>query len=114
MAEPESGPRLIDLALKGISVADRNGYGNKPDAHGRYVMKHNRWKSYEMMSCYQGLLTYCEIVKSSKCGNAQSSKPPVEEIFKAAVVTAEDIVKEEINLAGGCACSEAWFHGVHK
>ena len=26
-------------------------------------MKHNRWKSYEMMSCYQGLLEYCEIVK---------------------------------------------------
>ena len=58
MTEPESGPRLIDLALKGISVADRNGYGNKPDAHGGYVMKHNRWKSYEMMSCYQGMLDF--------------------------------------------------------
>ena len=29
-------------------------------------------------------------------------------------MTAEDIVKEEINLAGGCACSEAWFHGARK
>ena len=38
----------------------------------------------------------------------------VEDILKAAVMTAEDIVKEEINLAGGCACSEAWFHGARK
>ena len=29
-------------------------------------------------------------------------------------MTAEDIVKEEINLAGGCACSELWFHGARK
>lgn len=29
-------------------------------------------------------------------------------------MSAEDIVKEEINLAGGCACSEAWFHGARK
>ena len=56
MTEPESGPRLLDLALKGISVADRNGHGNVPETHGGYVMKHNRWKAYEMMSCYQGLI----------------------------------------------------------
>ena len=29
-------------------------------------------------------------------------------------MTADDIVKEEINLAGGCACSEAWYHGAKK
>ena len=61
MTEPESGPRLLDLALKGVSVADRNGYGNKPESHGGYVMKHNRWKAYEMMSCYQGILDYVEV-----------------------------------------------------
>ena len=38
----------------------------------------------------------------------------VEDILKAAVMTAEDIVKEEVNLAGGCASSEAWFHGAKK
>ena len=66
MSEPESGPRLIDLALKGVSVADRNGHGNKAESHGGYVMKHNRWKAYEMMSCYQGLLDYVEVkVKES-------------------------------------------------
>ena len=101
MTEPESGPRLLDLALKGISVADRNGYGNTPEKHGGYVMKHNRWKSYEMMSCYQGFLEYYEVTGRK-------------DLFEAAVKTGEDIIKEEINLAGGCACSEAWFHGARK
>ena len=101
MTEPESGPRLLDLALKGVSVADRNGYGNVAETHGGYVMKHNRWKAYEMMSCYQGFIEYYE---------ATGRK----DLFDAAVKTAEDIAKEEINLAGGCASSEAWFHGARK
>ena len=113
MAEPESGPRLIDLALKGVSVADRNGYGNKPDSHGGYVSKHNRWKSYEMMSCYQGLLDYVE-VKSGGVESGGVEGEGLKNILKAAIMTAEDIIKEEINLAGGCACSEAWFHGAKK
>jgi len=101
MTEVEDGPRLLDLALKGISVADRNGHGNKAETHGGYVMKHNRWKSYEMMSCYQGMLDYFEVTGRK-------------ELFDAAVATGNDIIKEEINLAGGCACSEAWFHGARK
>ena len=114
MAEPESGPRLVDLALRGVSVADRNGFGNKPDESGTYVCKHNRWKAYEMMSCYQGLFEYCEIVKLCKYENTKYPMSAVEDILKAAVMTAEDIVKEEVNLAGGCASSEAWFHGAKK
>ena len=110
MSKPESGPRLVDLALKGVSVADRNGYGNKPEKHGGYVMKHNRWKSYEMMSCYQGMLDYVE-VQSSKL-KVQGDE--LENLRRAAIMTAEDIVREEINLAGGCASSEAWFHGARK
>ena len=108
MKEPESGPCLVDLALKGVSVADRNGYGNKAEAYGGYVMKHNRWKAYEMMSCYQGLLDYVEV----KSGGVESGG--LKNILKAAIMTAEDIVKEEVNLAGGCASSEAWFHGAKK
>ena len=114
MTEPESGPRLIDLALKGVSVADRNGHGNTPEMHGGYVMRHNRSKAYEMMSCYQGLLEYCEIVKLCKYENTQCPMSAAEDILKAAVMTAEDIVKEEVNLAGGCASSETWFHGAKK
>lgn len=101
MTEPASGPRLLDLALKGISVADRNGHGNKAETHGGYVMKHNRWKAYEMMSCYQGFLEYCQATGRR-------------DLFDAAVKTGQDIIREEINLAGGCASSEAWFHGARK
>ncbi len=110
MSEPEAGPRLIDLALQGVSVADRNGYGLQPDAGGGYVMKHNRTKAYEMMSCYQGLLDFVEV--SSKKGEGRSEE--LDKLAKAAVMTAEDIVREEINLAGGCACNERWFHGASK
>ena len=101
MTEPASGPRLLDLALKGVSVADRNGHGNTPETHGGYVMKHNRWNAYEMMSCYQGLVEYAEATGRR-------------DLLDAAVATGNQIVADEINLAGGCACSEAWFHGAKK
>ena len=114
MKEPEAGPRLIDLALKGISVADRNGYGNTPEKGGSYVMKHNRWKAYEMMSCYQGLLDYAETLSADSSLASGGSCPDPVELVRAAVMTGEDIIREEVNLAGGCACSEAWFHGARK
>ena len=114
MSEPEKGPRLVDKALDGVSVADRNDPGYRNDAEWAYVCKHGRSKAYEMMSCYQGLLEYCEIVKLCKYENTQYPIPPVDDILKAAVMTAGDIVKEEVNLAGGCTSSEAWFHGAGK
>ena len=114
MSEPESGPRLLDLALKGISVADRNGHGNKADSHGGYVMKHNRWKAYEMMSCYQGMLDYYEEWKAGRVGDVKFGGTGADKLLEAAVRTGEDIIREEINLAGGCASSEAWFHGASK
>ena len=114
MVEPEKGPRLLDLALKGVSVADRNEADYRPNAEWAYVCKYGRSKAYEMMSCYQGLLEYSEIVKLRKYENAQYPMVAVDDILKAAVMTAEDIVKEEVNLAGGCASSEAWFHGARK
>ena len=101
MSEPEAGPRLVDLALKGVSVADRNGHGNKPADGGGYVRKTSRIKAYEMMSCYQGLLEFYEVTGRR-------------ELLDATLAAAEDIVREEINLAGGCACNERWFHGARK
>ena len=101
MTEPATGPRLVDLALEGHSVADRNGFGNVPEKHGGYVMKHNRWKAYEMMSCYQGLIEYY-LVTGRK------------DLLDAAVATAGQIIRDEINVAGGCASSEAWYHGAKK
>ena len=111
MTEPEAGPRLLDLALKGISVADRNGYGQNlvKNDDWSYVCKYGRGKAYEMMSCYQGILDYVEEkVKAEGEGEQWSN------LRLAAIKTAEDIVKEEVNLAGGCASSEAWYHGARK
>ena len=108
MTKPEKGPRLLDLAEKGVSVADRNEPGYNSGAGWAYVCKYGRSKAYEMMSCYQGLLDYVE----AKSGGVESED--LKNLRRAAVMTAEDIVKEEINLAGGCACSEAWFHGAKK
>ena len=101
MTEPADGPRLLDLALKGISVADRNGHGNKVEKSGGYVMKHNRWKAYELMSCYQGLIEYYQVTGRK-------------ELLDAAIASCDQIIRDEINLAGGSACSEAWFHGRVK
>ena len=101
MTEVKPGPRLLDLALKGISVADRNGYDNQAETHGGYVMKHNRWKAYEMMSCYQGLIEYAEVTGRK-------------DLLEAAVKTCDQIIRDEINIAGGSASSEAWFHGAKK
>lgn len=109
MSEPAKGPRLVDMALKGVSVADRNESDYKTDAGWAYVCKYGRSKAYEMMSCYQGILDYVEAAGGLEPGNGK-----LEDLKKAAVASAEDIVKEEINLAGGCACSEAWFHGAKK
>ncbi len=110
MSEPPKGPRLIDLALKGVSVADRNGSDYDKNAGWEYVCKYGRDKAYEMMSCYQGLLEYVEVLQSK----GDASKKEIDNLFNAAVRTAEDIAREEVNLAGGMASSEAWFHGAHK
>ena len=111
MSEPASGPRLVDLALKGVPVADRNGYGNaEAEKDGRYVSKHNRWKSYEMMSCYQGLLDYFEVKSESEKGRSAEFG----NLYLAALKTAENIAQDEINLAGGCSSSEAWYKGATK
>ena len=113
MTEPAKGPRLLDLALKGVSVADRNESDYTQDADWAYVCKYGRSKAYEMMSCYQGLLDYVE-VKSGGVESGGVEGEGLKNILKAALMTADDIVKEEINLAGGCACSEAWYHGAKK
>ena len=110
MTEPAKGPRLLDLALKGVSVADRNESDYTQDADWAYVCKYGRSKAYEMMSCYQGILDY--VAAQSELSKDEGGK--LADLRKAAIMTANDIVKEEINLAGGCACSEAWYHGAKK
>ena len=112
MTKPAKGPRLLDMALRGVSVADRNesdyDAANAED-NWAYVCKYGRGKAYEMMSCYQGIVEYVEAKRAAGEGGAA-----MDDLLKAAVMTGEDIVKEEVNLAGGCASSEAWYHGARK
>ncbi len=108
MAKPESGPRLIDLALKGISVADRNGYGSEGETGGGYVLQRCRRKAYEMMSCYQGLLEYAEVAKTA----GRRCRVSPDDALRAAVMSAEDIARTEVDVAGGCSAAEIWYHGA--
>lgn len=71
----KKGPELIPLALKGVPVRDRH-----PDTHGH--------KAYEMMSCCQGLLDYYLQTGDKRC-------------FDAVLRSAENIIADEIDIAGG-------------
>ena len=101
MCDAEDGPRLIDLAMKGVSPADRNGYGNAKEHGADDLEMSDRRKAYEMMSCYQGLLEYGQTVGDNK-------------FLAAAEATVEQIIRDEINLAGGAAAGEMWYHGARK
>ena len=111
LVEPAEGPRLVDLALKGVKVADRNGHGFKVKENP--VPKiHNRLKSYEEMSCYQGMLDYVEVKKVEEVEKVEGVR--TDDILKAAVMTAKEIAADEVNLAGGCSRCEEWFGGAAK
>lgn len=88
-----SGPELLESGAKGVPVAARSVY----DSKGR----HNRRKAYEMMSCYQGYLDYYEATGDEK-------------VFRAALNSANDIITNEMNLAGSGGVREYWYYGQKK
>ena len=97
MTEVEDGPRLLDLAQKGVPVADRSVLPKKGNIWSG--VRTNRGKAYEMMSCYQGLIEYYEVTGRK-------------DLLDAAIWSAKNIIKEEINLAGSGASYEHWYHGA--
>ena len=58
-------------------------------------------KSYEMMSCCQGLLDFFDATGETRC-------------LDAARKTAESIRTTEVNLAGGASSSEQWYGGARR
>ena len=96
MDDPKVGPQLITLG--DCPVWRRNDPKSEKLVWNGAC---NRLKAYEMMSCYQGLLEYYEVTGRTDC-------------LEAARKTAESIVADEINLAGGSCSSEHWFHGAVK
>ncbi len=90
--ETPDGPQLIAKALNGIHVADRFPH---PEA---WFSPENGQKAYEMMSCYNGLLELYKVTG-------------VPDYLKAVEMTIQDIIDEEINLAGSGSSFESWYHG---
>ncbi len=93
--ETPDGPQLIAKALAGVHVADRFPHPKK------WFSPENGQKAYEMMSCYNGLLELYKVT-----GNA--------DYLKAVEMTVQDIMDEEINVAGSGTSYESWYHGKEQ
>ncbi len=81
--------------LNGINVADRFPH---PEA---WFSPENGQKAYEMMSCYNGLLELYKVTG-------------VPDYLNAVEMTIQDIIDEEINLAGSGSSFESWYHGKEQ
>jgi len=93
--ETSDGPQLIGKALRGIHVADRFPHPEK------WFSPENGQKAYEMMSCYNGLLALYKITGKTN-------------YLKAVEMTVQDIIDEEINVAGSGTSFESWYHGKEQ
>ncbi len=94
--ETEAGPQLISKALNDVPVADRF----LPIYPAREWTL-NGHKSYEMMSCYVGLLELYKIVKDPS-------------YLTAAEITARQIMEQELNIVGGASSTECFWHGAKR
>lgn len=93
--ETPDGPQLMGKAFKGVDVADRFPHPQ------RWFSPENGQKAYEMMSCYEGLLELYRV----------TGEP---DYLKAVEMTVENIMEEEINIAGSGTSFECWYHGREK
>ncbi len=93
--ETSNGPQLISKAIAGIHVADRFPHPKV------WFSPENGQKAYEMMSCYNGLLELYKVTGSS-------------DYLKAVEMTIQDIIEEEINVAGSGTSFESWYHGKEQ
>ena len=90
--ETPDGPQLIAKALAGVHVADRFPHPKV------WFSPENGQKAYEMMSCYDGLLALYRVTHDP-------------DYLKAVEMTVQDIMEEEINVAGSGTSFECWYHG---
>jgi uncharacterized protein len=91
--ETPDGPNLISKAISGIPVSERFPH---PTTWWSYE---NGQKAYEMMSCYEGLLELYRITGE-----------PVH--LKAVEMAVNDIIKNEINVAGSGTAFECFYNGA--
>lgn len=93
--EKEGSSMLVSKALAGVPVSERSP---RPS---RWWSFENGMKAYEMMSCYEGLVEL-----GRETGNAL--------YIEAARRTIENIIADEINIAGSGAAFECWYKGRHN
>lgn len=93
--ETERGPRLIGKALEGVPVSQRFVPDTRQEAWWSWD---NGQKAYEMMSCYDGLLDLYKI----------TGKP---EYLEAVRKSVQNILDEEINIAGSGSAFECFYGG---
>jgi DUF1680 family protein len=89
------GPQLISKALSGIPVSERFPH---PESWWSWD---NGQKAYEMMSCYEGLLELYRITGRN-------------DYLKAVELSVQDIISNEINLAGSGSAFECFYKGAHN
>ena len=92
----DRSPQLIRSALAGILPGERV---TDPDPKKFWVLSSR--KSYEMMSCYQGLLAWARVTGDRRA-------------LEACVKTGKDIAATEVNISGGASCHENWYGGASK
>ena len=93
--ETKDGPLLISKALAGVAVGDRF-----PHPKSWWTWE-NGQKSYEMMSCYDGLLELYRVT-----GDAS--------YLKSVEMAVQNIIDTEINVAGSGAAVECFYHGAQR
>ncbi len=91
--ESPQGPGLVAKAMAGVPVSQRYPH---PDS---WFSRENGQKAYEMMSCYEGIL---ELFKQTGDFNT----------FIAVQNAANNIIKDEINIAGSGSAFECWYGGA--
>ncbi len=90
--EREGSSQLVTKAMNGVPVSARSKF---PEQWWSFE---NGQKAYEMMSCYEGLVELGKIT-----GN--------DSYVEAARRTIENIIEDEINVAGSGAAFECWYNG---
>ena len=88
------GARLVSDALAGVPAAGRN-----PGDPANELSPAT--KSYEYMSCYQGLVDFARVTGERR-------------FLDAAVKAAEDILRTETFITGASSCHERWFGGARR
>lgn len=91
--ETERGPQLITKALQNIPVGER--FLPVPKASQWTLNGH---KSYEMMSCYVGLLELYKVTHNPG-------------YLSAVEMTVNQIIDEEITITGGASATECFWNG---